>query len=69
MLVTILCPQIHSALNSFPRTVTLTRDDLNQMIEMWLSEMTNTHTCVDAREYTEAYIDDDSEKDTHLPNH
>ena len=32
------------------RTVTLTRDDLNQMIEMWLSEMTNTHTCVDARE-------------------
>lgn len=26
------------------RTVTLTRDDLNQMIEMWLSEMTDKHT-------------------------
>ena len=49
------------------RTVTLTRDDLNQMIEMWLSEMTNTHTCVDAREYTEAYIDDDSEKTLIFP--
>lgn len=49
------------------RTVTLTRDDLNQMIEMWLSEMTNTHTCVDAREYTEAYIDDDNEKTLIFP--
>ena len=49
------------------RTVTLTRDDLNQMIEMWLSEMTNTHTCVDAREYTEAYIDDDSVKTLIFP--
>ncbi len=49
------------------RTVTLTRDDLNQMIEMWLSEMTSTHTCVDAREYTEAYIDDDSEKTLIFP--
>ena len=49
------------------RTVTLTRDDLNQMIEMWLSEMTNTHTCVDAREYTETYIDDDSEKTLIFP--
>lgn len=49
------------------RTVTLTRDDLNKMIEMWLSEMTNTHTCVDAREYTEAYIDDDSEKTLIFP--
>ena len=49
------------------RTVTLTRDDLNQMIEMWLSEMTNTHTCVDAREYMEAYIDDDSEKTLIFP--
>lgn len=49
------------------RTVTLTRDDLNQMIEMWLSEMTNIHTCVDAREYTEAYIDDDSEKTLIFP--
>lgn len=37
------------------------------MIEMWLSEMTNTHTCVDAREYTEAYIDDDSEKTLIFP--
>lgn len=49
------------------RTVTLTRDDLNQMIEMWLSEMTNTHTCVDAREYTEAYIDDDNKKTLIFP--
>lgn len=49
------------------RTVTLTRDDLNQMIEMWLSEMTNTHTCVDAREYTEAYIDNDNEKTLIFP--
>lgn len=37
------------------------------MIEMWLSEMTNTHTCVDAREYTETYIDDDSEKTLIFP--
>lgn len=49
------------------RTVTLTRDDLNQMIEMWLSKMTDTHTCVDAREYMEAYIDDDNEKTLILP--
>ena len=49
------------------RTVTLTRDDLNQMIEMWLSEMTDTHTCVDAREYTEAYINDDNEKTLVFP--
>lgn len=41
--------------------------EYNQMIEMWLSEMTNTHTCVDAREYTEAYIDDDSEKTLIFP--
>lgn len=33
------------------RTVTLTRDDLNQMIEMWLSEMTDKHTTIEAREY------------------
>lgn len=49
------------------RTVMLTRDDLNQMIEMWLSEMTNAHTCVDAREYTEAYIDNDNEKTLVFP--
>lgn len=40
---------------------------VEDMIEMWLSEMTNTHTCVDAREYTEAYIDDDSEKTLIFP--
>lgn len=40
------------------RTVTLTRSDLNSMIEMWLSEMTERYTTVSSREYVEAYIED-----------
>lgn len=49
------------------RTVTLTRDDLNQMIEMWLSEMTDKHTTVEAREYVEAYINDEESKTLVFP--
>lgn len=49
------------------RTVTLTRDDLNQMIEMWLSEMTDKHTTIEAREYVEAYINDEESKTLVFP--
>ena len=44
------------------RTVTLTRSDLNSMIEMWLSEMTERYTTVSSREYVEAYIEDQEDK-------
>ena len=49
------------------RTVTLTRDDLNQMIEMWLSEMTDKHTTIEASEYVEAYINDEESKTLVFP--
>lgn len=49
------------------RTVTLTRSDLNSMIEMWLSEMTERYTTVSSREYVEAYIEDQEDKTLIFP--
>lgn len=50
------------------RTVTLTRDDLNQMIEMWLSEMTDKHTTIEAREYGSTLtIEQLEQQDENLP--
>ena len=37
------------------------------MIEMWLSEMTDKHTTIEAREYVEAYINDEESKTLVFP--
>lgn len=40
---------------------------LIEMIEMWLSEMTDKHTTIEAREYVEAYINDEESKTLVFP--
>lgn len=49
------------------RTVTLTREDLNGMIEMWLKESGEGYTAVLNREYLEVYREKDEDKTLVFP--
>ena len=49
------------------RTATLTRNELNEMISVWLDEMAENHTIVSAGRYVEAYINEQQHKTIMLP--
>lgn len=40
------------------RTAALTRNELNEMISVWLDEMAESHTTVTTGRYVEAYINE-----------
>ena len=49
------------------RTATLTRNELNEMISVWLDEMAENHTTVSAGRYVETYINEQQHKTIMLP--
>ena len=49
------------------RTAALTRNELNEMISVWLDEMAESHTTVTTGRYVEAYINEQKCKTITLP--
>ena len=49
------------------RTATLTRNELNEMISVWLDEMAENHTTVSTGRYVETYINEQQHKTIMLP--